>query len=193
MSGTQQTNGETPGRERSRRSDLAVMSQEEYRDKRRLEAILDAHDRVEEADEYTLEMLATGELSHEARNIILVRSVQSFIRESYNLIRTYVDEEGEPDGYWVREEPLGAIHFEHNDNVEFYGLCDLLSAKRYYVEEWTEQVNKRHRPPREETKEEFYTVPEEISLRGHLLLKKFLAEERDLELAFEERSAPLEV
>jgi len=181
-------------REESRQSDLAVMSQAEYKDKRRLESILDAIAKVEVADDATLVALTSGNIEPDGRNFVIFQRVQSAIRECYNMLRRHAEQaENEVDGYWRTETPIARISFDSGEDVELYGLSDFLNAKPLHTRETVETVKRRNMPFKEETKTETKLIPARQSLQAFLLLKKFLSDERGLELKFEAQREPLEV
>lgn len=178
----------------SRASDLAVMDAEEYKQKRRLERILDARDKVEEKQDNAAEMVAEGHLSNDGKNIVILHAVQEYIREVYNLLMDYhEDAEGnradvDPD-YWGGWQ-IGSIDMVTDDEVEFEGLGAILYADNFYQESWTEEVTQRHGPDGVETYQQQHTVPEEVSVNAYLLVNKFLANETNLDLEFESTERP---
>jgi len=70
--------------DREPQSDLAVMEANEYKQKRRLERLLDAVDDVQDTADEAWNAYVAGEISQEARNITIQRTVQNAIRESTN-------------------------------------------------------------------------------------------------------------
>lgn len=183
-----------PNTDDSRQSDLAVMDAEEYKQKRRLRRILDARDKVEEKQDNASEMIAEGHLSADGKNIVILHAVQEYIRECYNLLMGYheSDDGGRADvqpDYWSNWK-LGEIDMATTENETFDGLGDVLYAENFYTESWTEQVSTRHGPDQEETYQQQHTVPEEVSMNAYLLLNKFLANETNLDLQFEDDSLP---
>jgi len=192
MSERREMDEQLPARGTDRQSDLAVMDAEEYKNKRRLERLLDAHDRVEEWDNHSLRMLVDREITPQGRNIILLRAVKQFIREAYNSLREHYESyqaEGEPakpDGYLLTSEPIGVIEFEHREDVEFYGLGDILNADRMYTEVWDTEEDPKHTSSKTQTHDRTKAVPEDVTMKAFLRLKHFLDEERGLDLAFSE-------
>jgi len=174
--------------DRGRQSDLAVMDVQEYKQKRRLERILDAHDDVE--DTYDAAMYGayvTKDVQPDAVPILLLRSVQQFIRELLQPLKEHAREANGRDRYWFGdpEKPLGGIHFEYRDDVVFIGLRDVLHADYTYEATWTERVKPRNMPVTTETHHEVRTVPESVSWAAYELLKEFAAQERGLDLAYD--------
>ncbi len=106
-----------------RQSDLAVMDANEYKQKRRLQRILDAHDKVEDMGERAYGQYAEGVISHDGKNIRILRAVQQYIREVYNLLMEYDSEleEDEINEYWVGTY-LGALERDHEEDIYFRGL-----------------------------------------------------------------------
>lgn len=170
-----------------RRSDLAVMDANEYKQKRRLRRILDAHDKVEDMGERAYGQYAEGVISHDGKNIRVLRAVQQYIREVYNLLMEYDKslEEDEVNQYWVGHY-LGELEREHSENIFFRGLKSVLYADEVYTEEWTESVEARHGPNQTVSKSATYTVPENVSVNAYLLVNQFLSQEKGLEIQFEE-------
>lgn len=168
--------------------DLSAVSADEYKQKRRLQRILDAQDLVEDVGNASLDMFVNGEIQQEARNILLLQAVKQYIRECYNLLVDYArDLDRERDLYWygTPDRPLGRIEFDHRDDVVFLGLRDLLDADWFYSETWTTTEQPRNRPEREEDHEQHYVIPRSVIYEGYLRLKRFTHEECDLDIAFE--------
>jgi hypothetical protein len=69
--------------------------------------------------------------------------------------------------------------------VVFSGLRDIHHAQPFYRETWTEAIHPRNKPMRQEQKEAFHTVPEEVSRNAFIVAKMFLNQEHDLEVKFE--------
>lgn len=175
-------------REDSRRSDLAVMDVEEYKQKRRIKRILDAHDKVEEFDDEGMYRYMNQEIQKDGWRMLLLRAVQEYIRECFNLVRQYhVESDGDTDHYWTgdRNDPLGKIERQHASDVVFYGLRDVLHADLYYEDSWTEELRTRHGPNQTEEHRQQYAVPREVSWNAFLRLNEFLEEEMDMDLSFE--------
>lgn len=171
----------------NRQSDLAVMDANEYKQKRRLQRILDAHDKVEDMSEKAYGQYAEGRISHDGKNIRVLRAVQQYIREVYNLLMEFDDELGEDEinDYWAGAY-LGSLEREHEEDIYFRGLKSVLYADEVYTEEWTENVQARHGPNQSVSRSANHTVPENVSVNAYLLVNKFLSQEKGLEIQFEE-------
>lgn len=169
-----------------RQSDLAVMGADEYKQKRRLQRILDAHDSVEEKADEAYDLYVSGQISQEGKDIVLLRATQKFIRECFNLLLEFDSElEDEVNEYWAGRV-LGEIEMQQQENVSFNGLRDLLYADEIYSETWEEPVSTRHGQDQTQTFSAEHTVPEDVTWKGYLVMKEFLAAEKDLEIKFEE-------
>lgn len=188
MSKQQQRNGRSVGTGH-RQSDLAVMDAQEYKQKRRLKRILDAHDKVEERREMAKLSLANGNIDKNGVNMAILGAVQEFIRECFNLLRAHAEETDGRDRYWQGdpEAPLGRVEMkrDENDPIIFVGLKDILRAQDVYQESWQVRKSRRHAGPELESESATHTVPERVSMRAFLLAKSFLAEERDMDLSFD--------
>jgi len=176
----------------SRHSDLAVLDANEYKQKRRLERILDAHDRVEEIAAEAFDAYVNGEIDEHGKNIALLQSVKQFIREIYQLLQRYAeaienadDDEDVEQRRYLMDRDLGEMTFERRRNISFDGLNDILLAEPTYVETWQEDIESRHGPSRTRDRQAVHSVPETISWLAYLTATEFLAEEHDLELQFE--------
>lgn len=170
-----------------RHSDLAVMNAQEYKQKRRLRSILDAHDNVEDVAAEAYRQYISREISEEGKDIVILRSVKRQIREVHNLLIEHhekADEQNTKD-YWAETE-IGRIEFSDGSDVKFVGLKDILWADDIYVATWEEPLSTRHGPNGSETRTEHKAVPEDISFRAYLLLNEFAGRERSLDLQFQD-------
>lgn len=161
-----------------RRSDLAVMDANEFKQKRRLERILDSLHAVEDKADVAWEWYAQGQISEDAKNIMVQRAVQKAIREVYNLLR-----EGKENGakkYWEGTETE-------------IGLYGFMQADLMQTEEHTKTVAQPNKPPTTVTETEETTIDESVSWGAYLRLKEFLQEEHNLEIQFEEMNEKLDI
>lgn len=178
--------------DREPQSDLAVMEANEYKQKRRLERLLDAVDQVQDTADDAWNAYVAGEISREARNITIQRCVQNAIRESYKLLLDHSQaveaEDGTRDRYWKGDahEPLGAVTLLGEDVAVMVGLSDFLEAPTFFETTETVSEERRNMPDETVTRTVETTMPEEISYRAYLRLKEFLDDVHDLEIAFEE-------
>lgn len=175
-----------------RRSDLAVLDANEYKQKRRLERILDTLDGVEQKANSAWNRYAAGEIDQQAKNIIIQRAVKEAIREVYNLLRVY-SRTADHDPYWRGRMngsedawPVGEFELPNGDGVAVDGLQDFLQTQEMYQTRWVEIVKERHMPAQKRSHEQTKTVPEWVSFNAYLKLCEFLDEVHDLEIAFEE-------
>lgn len=171
-----------------RQSDLAVMDSNEYKQKRRLERILDAHDGVEEKISEAQELFTMGEIGSDGRNVMILQAVQQFLREIINLVD---DDDPEHIGYW-HDAPLRGVTLL-TESVRFEGLYDILYADELYHDEITETVETPCGSDIKQTRRETFSVPKDVSIDAFLLAKQFLAEQHDLKLQFEGLEGVLEV
>jgi len=126
---------------RGRESDLAVMEANEFKQKRRLRSILDSREKVEEKADKAEELWIQGEISGVARQLIVLRAVREYIRETWQLLIEHADEAHDPDEpcEFLQRRVLGTIEFEHEeDDVVIRGLYDLLHCQETYTESWRE-------------------------------------------------------
>lgn len=167
--------------------DIAVLDKNEYKQQRRLDRILDAHDAVAETNDDALWGLVSAELNQDGRNIVIQNTVKEFLRELLTPLREHAREVEGRDRYWFGrpDSPLGRVRFPKGDDVVFVGLRDYLYSAKFYTRSWEEQVTKRNKVPRVETREEQKTVPERASWNAFYLAKDFAAQERGLDLSVE--------
>lgn len=170
-----------------RTSDLAVMGANEYKQKRRLERILDAHDRVEDTADDAWQAYVAGDIGSEAKDISIQKAVKKAIREAYNLLIEHASEAQGDDQYWIGDpgNPIGIIDQGH-EPTPIIGLRDFLHTEELYEERWMEDAPQRHGPDEVVEQSTAYTVPEDLSWKAYLRLKQFLSTEHDLEIRFEE-------
>lgn len=189
MSTEQSEDGHTSLEDRTRQSDLAVMDAQEYKQKRRLRRILDAHDQVEERANEAFELYSLGQINRHGKNTVLLQAVKQYIREVFQLLRLYEqDDTTGPKSYLYRNEGqniLGRIEMEHRDDIIFEGLADVLLADPTYVETWEKERDQRHGTSLTETYQREYSVPETVSWKAYLEVNEFLTEQHSLELQFE--------
>lgn len=181
--------GRPDGRERQ--SDLAVMDAQEFKQKNRLKRLLEAHNKVEEQANEAWGLFVKGEISHDAKNIMIQRAVKEAVRESYKLLLDHqreCEEDGGYSEYWAGRDdhPIGRIAQEEQPDIALWGLRDFLHTKEFYSETVEQGRTPRNKPPTTETEEVKQSVPEELSWRAFLRLKEFLDDAHDLEISFEE-------
>lgn len=180
-----------------RQSDLAVLEANEYKQRRRLERLLDMLDGVQDTADGAWAAYVAGEISRDARNITIQRSVQNAIRECYKLLLDHArqvrnaDENGDElqrDRYWLGdpEHPLGTVDVAGEDVAQIVGLKHFLQSDRYYTLTVEQTVQRRNLPSKTVTKEVETTMPEDVSFAAYLRLKEFLDDVHDLEVSFEE-------
>lgn len=170
-----------------RQSDLAVMEANEYKQKRRLERILDAMDDVLDMSDQAWDDYVEGRISKEARNITIQRAVKNAIREAYKLLIDH-HRQADSDPYWSGEDADDAIGEAGvlDDEEEIMGLRDFLESPRFYTGTVTELVSQPNKPDEPQQRPVEATMPEEVSYSAYLRLKEFLDDVHDMEIAFEE-------
>lgn len=166
--------------DRDRQSDLAVMDVNEFKQKRRLEAVLDAHDAVQDKADEAMDLYTIGEISAQARDVMLLHAVQRFIREVYNL----VDDTDEVHADYWEGRDLGTLQRNYADDVNFCGLQDVLHAQNIYHDLVREDVQTPCGPDEVKHERREHTVPEDVIWRAYLLAKEFLDAEHGLSLDF---------
>jgi len=190
--------------ERNRESDLAVMGAQEFKQKRRLKAILDAREKVEEKADTAEELYSKGEIAEVGRQMIVLRAVREYIRECWNLLIEHLEtEHGNDDRCkWLEERPLGAIDLPRDGKglpveyegrrVEIVGLYQLLHCDEIHIEEWRERREYPHGSDEWVRRTEEHAIPLSVSWQGYLTLNEFLSHEHDLEVRFEEMDTGLD-
>lgn len=192
-------------RDDGRQSDLAVMDANEYKQKRRMKRILDVLEAVEEKADDAWDGYVLGEISHDAKNIIIQRAVKQAIYETYNHLKDREESLENHDRYWAGYErveqtenggqkavadggevnPIGVIELSEGQDEVIWGLRDFMETQHFYEEVITEKQRRRHRRPKVVEHRQRKTVPEEVSRRAYLLLKRFLGRELHLDVEFE--------
>lgn len=101
---------ESPPHDSERRSDLAVMDANEYKQKRRLERILDAMDNIPDQADRAREQYNVGEIDMHARRITVQDAVQDAVWEAWNLLLDHEQNQHEKareamEAYIAKEYP----------------------------------------------------------------------------------------
>jgi len=162
----------------------------EYNQRRRIKAIHDARERVFEQRRRALDLQAKGRVNQMQYRSVLREAVESFILEIEQLLRHYesdpsltLDGDGAPGASWYLEEAqLGTMTLPPNDEeLEFTGLIDILSASDPIVRQWEEEQEppmgfSSHPEYGPETKERKIQISEEILLNAARLGMKFLSQ-----------------
>lgn len=185
------------GRDDNRKSDLAVMDANEYKQKFRLDKILRAVAEIEDDAKSAWADYVQGEIDYFGKNAAIQRAVKEAIRESYALLHDHQrqleqDASGKDDRprgkYWLGRgsEPIGVIRRDHSDNIVILGLRDFVLTREVYTERWEETIPRRNKPPKTVTHTQEYCVPEHVSWAAAFRLKEFLNDVHDLEVKFEE-------
>jgi len=183
---------ETPEHDGERQSDLAVMDANEYKQKRRLERILDAIDGVQDTADEAWGQYVTGEIDKDALNITTQRAVKKAVRECAVLLKAHArdkhENEEEYDYYWHghHSDVIGVVEVPNSDNVIIVGLQDFLESDEFYSQTITEQLSRRNKPNETVSRTIEYTLPARVSYNAYLRLKDFLDDVHDMEISFEE-------
>jgi len=130
-----------------RKSDLAVMEANEFKQKHRLRRVLEAHDNPMEVANTLFQMWASGEITERARGIGIQHSVKTFIRECLNLLPEPDEDLNLDDGVlnpW--DVTLGRIEFENQPDIKIVGLDEFLATDEIYRESWQKPGQSRHGP-----------------------------------------------
>ena len=186
MASSDQSNGH------ERQSDLAVMDANEYKQKRRLERILDSLDGVQDTADEAWNAYVAGEISREAYQIALQRAVTKAIRECSKLLTNHyqsVKRDGDSrDEYWLgdHEDPLGSIDILDDEVEVIIGLKDFMESPTFFETTITDTVERRNLPDETVRKTVETTMPESVSYRAFIHLKEFLDDVHDMEISFEE-------
>lgn len=205
--------GDPPHRDADRQSDLAVMDANEYKQKRRLERILDAMDAIPDQADKAKEQYVAGEIDLHARRVMVQDAVKDAIWEAWNLLVDHekncqrdaadrmradggdLDSADDKDGPWPHSEyfighpdqkPIGVIPQEQDDDKVVWGLKEFFEMDEFWTESWEETVKPRNGRPRPVEQELTHSVPRKVSWAAALRLKEFLNAEHGMEIQFEE-------
>lgn len=169
-----------------RQSDLAVMGANEYKNKSRLESILTQRQNVFDARDQARDLLISGEIQPDGRNLIVLNATRQYLEEVWNLVLRHAQQQEGEGSYYLTGKRLGTIELRGRENKQIRGLSSYLFSQRRYVQEWTEEVRWRHGDDRTRTRRETKTVPVEISRRAFRTINRFLDNVHDLDIQFEE-------
>lgn len=171
-----------------RQSDLAVLDANEYKQKRRLERILDTLDGVQDTSNEAWNRYTAGEIDQDAFNVTVQRAVKNAVRECYKLLYDHHRNQEGSERYWAGKpsNPIGTIQRADGDEMKIVGLRDFLKTETVITEEISMTVGQRNGPPQTRHESVEYTLPRRISYQAYLRLKEFLDDVHDMEISFEE-------
>ena len=170
-----------------RQSDLAVMDSNEYKNKTRLESILTQRQQVFEARNKARDLLISGDIQPEGRDLIVLNAVRQYLEEVWNLLLEHAETVGGVEkSQYLCDWPLGTVTLDGREDVHINGLWDFLHCQRRYTMVKTETVSYRHGTDQSRQRRETRTVPVEVSRRAFRLINQFLNEQHDLDIQFEE-------
>lgn len=171
-----------------RQSDLAVMDANEYKQKRRLERILDALEGVEDTADKAWQQYSHGEIDRDAFNITIQRAVKKAIRECDKLLKDHARSTDGDDRYYAGNprEPIALPKDAPGLEDMIVGLNDFLQSDQYNHTEIEMEKTRRNKPNRTVVERIESTLPAEISFKAYLRLNEFLDDQHDMEISFEE-------
>jgi hypothetical protein len=167
------------------------MEAEEYKQKQRLQSLLEARKKVEEKADEAREYYVAGKIDRDTRNIVVFHAVKEYIREVWTLLRTYWEDRDEDDRPYMVGRQLGEVQLP-DGNITIDGLYEFLHAPDRFVGEREVTKEFPHGPDKEFTETVTETVPLEVSWEAALAVTEFLANEHGLELQFEAMDDSLE-
>jgi len=167
-----------------RTTDLAVMEAEEIKQKRRLIALLEAREKVEEQIDKAEELYVRGDIEEIARDKMILEAVQEFIREGWALLLEHAEDSDDDGRNYFAGVDLGEFEVA-DDTIAFNGLVDIAFADAVYVRQKSYTKQMPHGPTRERTEAVRRSVPKDISFQAYLTMIEFLSQEQGLELQFE--------
>lgn len=191
---------DAPNRDQDRRSDLAVMDANEYKQKRRLERILDAMDAIPDQADVAKEEYASGEIHAHARRMVVQDAVKNAIWEAWTLLvdhdnKCQQDADEDAEGIETRSDyfigsqergPLGTVPGKDGQDRHVWGLREFFLMDDTWVETWTEAEKPRNCAIQLVEKQQRHSMPLEVSWAAAIRLKEFLNAEHDMEIQFEE-------
>lgn len=176
-------------RDQDRQSDLAVMGIDEYKQKRKLERILDNMHAIGDKSRESWNEYVNGEINAHAKNIAILQNVKEAIRDCETMLKQYAEDQTERDYYWAghKDDPIGTISQHRGDDIPVVGLRDFLKLNVIWFEEWQEQVKPDNLPPRKVPRQIKHSVPETVSRDAASRLALYLSRERGIELTTEQK------
>lgn len=194
-------NGQYGGHRDERHSDLAVLDANEYKQKRRLERILDAMDDIVEAKRQAKDEYINGHITSNGRDNMLQDAVSNAIWECWNLLRDHehskqerAREADEDEEIWPHSEylignpdgaPIGVIEQVNNDDIVVWGLRDYFDLDELWIETWSEAARDWGGQISIAENTVQHSVPVRVSWAAALRLKEFLNDVHDMEIQFE--------
>jgi hypothetical protein len=178
-----------PTRDGERQSDLAVMGVDEYKQKRRLERILDDIDAIGNKSRESWDKYVSGGIDFNGKNVTVQRNVKEAIWDCRQMLEDYAESVDGRDEYWWGDpnDPIGVIEQYRDPDIVIVGLENFLYQPETWFEEWTESKKPRNLPRETVTRRIEHTVPEVLSRDAASRLLKFLSKERGIELSTEQK------
>lgn len=177
------------GRQPNRESDLAVMGVDEYKQKRRLERILDDIDAVGDKSREAWDEYVRADINHDGKNVTVQRNVKEAVWDCKQMLEEFAEQFDGRDPYWWGDpnDPIGVIEQHRDSDITIVGLEDYLYQPQIWFEDWEETVKPRNRPKKTVPRQIRHTVPEVVSRDAAARLLTFLSKERGIELSTEQK------
>jgi hypothetical protein len=154
---------------------------QEFKNRRRLQSILDARDKAQSIRSSAEELVVNNEIRPKGRDILIFRAVEQYLSETWHLLQHHYDETG--DRTYLYDWDLGKVSFSTGETIRFEGLSDFRAGQQAYTTSWTETVQWRHGKDIQKRKTEVQTVPADVSERARGAISDFLAQEHGIQLS----------
>jgi hypothetical protein len=150
---------------------LAAEDPDDYIRAKRLQQIYQARERVTDRAVATDEYVATGQMQHEARQVILYHVVEAYVRELMPLAHDHAEQTG--DAAYLYDTTLGYVQLTQAEPIEIRGLAGFRDAEPVYVETVTEEIEYPQGPPQHQERQMDHFMPEAISWAAYDLANEF--------------------
>lgn len=156
---------------------------DDYKQRNRIEAVLNAREHVLDQRRKAMDMRVTGEIPNQLACRIVREAVEAYILESEHLIQRYVPDEDEEE--WNTEEEvardvwletqLGSIEMQTHTE-EIVGLKEYLDAPDVFVDQWTESSSSAISGTQTTERTAEYQIPMTVSKQAYRELNRFWEE-----------------
>lgn len=149
--------------------------------RRRIESLLDARDRVAEQHRKVLDLQANGQINQQLARRMLRQAVKEYALESEHVIKANLPDDSDPRDWSKKEDAayhtwkecdLGVLEMQTAAR-EFTGVEDFLDAPRVITESWVETAASAVGGTEETVRSQQHEVPLDVSEAAYRALNYF--------------------
>lgn len=160
----------------------AVEDPSDIKQRRRIEAVLDARERVAEQHRKALDLQAKRQIDEQLARRMIRQAVKEYALESEHVIKANLPDTSDDPREWAakeeaayhtwKERDLGVLEMRASIK-EFEGVQAFVETPRVITETWRESAEDAVNGSSETVRRESYEVPIEVSERAYRALNYF--------------------